>query len=69
MADHGSCRCNTAQALTRWQHPVASSEAQDVLHWVMHPALHHRIRMTIKTARNFLELFAIVNHLLAHNRS
>jgi hypothetical protein len=31
------------QALTRWQHPVALSEAQDVIHLAMCPTLHRRI--------------------------
>ena len=35
------------QALAQWRHPVASSEALDLLHWAMRPALHRRIRMVI----------------------
>ena len=34
----------------RW-HPVASSEALDLLHWAMGVLLHRRIGMAIKTAR------------------
>jgi hypothetical protein len=45
--DHGGRWGNVAQALA-WWHPVASSEACDVLHWAMHPALHCRIHMVIK---------------------
>jgi hypothetical protein len=38
---------DAAQALAKWRHTVASSEAQDVLHWVMRIASHRRIRMVI----------------------
>ncbi len=37
-----------AQGLAWWQHPVASSEARDLLHQAMHPASYCRIRMVIK---------------------
>jgi len=50
FVDHGGRRGNTAQALAQWRHLVASSEALDVLYWVMRPALHRRIRMAIKIA-------------------
>jgi hypothetical protein len=50
IINHGGCRGNTMQALARWQHLVALHEATDALHWAMHPALHHRIRMAIKIA-------------------
>jgi hypothetical protein len=53
-----------AQALARWRHPVASSEALDVLHRVMHPALYRRIRIAIKIASNFPEFFNVVDSLL-----
>jgi hypothetical protein len=33
--NHGSRRGNTAQALVRWRHPVAFSEALDVLYRAM----------------------------------
>ena len=42
--------------LTQWQHPVASSEALDLLHWTMHAVTHRRIAMAIKTA-SFLGIF------------
>jgi hypothetical protein len=45
LVGHGSCRGDATQALSQWQHPVASSEAWDVLHRAMHPALHLRIHM------------------------
>jgi hypothetical protein len=50
IVNHGGCRGNTAWALARWQHLVASHEATDALHWEMHPALHRRIRMAIEIA-------------------
>jgi len=43
FANHGSCQGNTAQALTQWRHPVALSEALDVLHWAMRPVLYRCI--------------------------
>ena len=61
FVDHGGRQGNTAQALAQWRHPVASSVALDVLHWVMCPALYRRIRMAIKIASN---LPAVVNSLL-----
>ena len=48
FVDHCGPWGNVAQALAQWHHPVASSEAQDVRHWAIHPALHHCIRMGIK---------------------
>jgi hypothetical protein len=52
FVDHGGRRGNMAQALAQWQHPVASSEALDVLHWVMCSASHRRNRMANKIASN-----------------
>jgi hypothetical protein len=57
------------QALTRWRHPVASSEAQNVFHWVMHPALHCCINMAIKIASDLPVFFVVVYLLFAHNVS
>jgi hypothetical protein len=50
--DHGGRRGNTAQALTQWRHPVASSEALDMFHWAMRPALYRCIAMAIEIAIN-----------------
>ena len=35
--DHGVCRANTnmARAHARWQHIVASHEANDTIHWAL----------------------------------
>jgi hypothetical protein len=40
--DHGGHRGNTAQALARWQHLVASCEATVVLHWAMFNVLYQK---------------------------
>ena len=50
FVDHGGRRGNTAQALARWRHPVASSEALDMLHQAMRPALYRYIAMAIEIA-------------------
>ncbi len=42
--------------LAQWRHPVASSEALDLLHWAMHAVMYRRIAMAIKTAA-FLGVF------------
>jgi len=49
------------------QCPVASSEAPDVLHQAMRPALYRRICMAIKTASNLLTFFVVVDLLLPTN--
>ncbi len=67
--DHDNHWGITAQALAQWQHPVASSEDLDVLHWAMHPALHCRICMVIEVASNLPVFFVIANYLFAHNLS
>ncbi len=36
--------------LARWQRPVASSEALDLLHWAMHVVTYRRIITAIKLA-------------------
>jgi hypothetical protein len=53
------------QDLTRWRHPVASSEALDVLHWEMRPAWHHRIRMVIKIVVDLTAFFVTSISLFA----
>ncbi len=42
--------------LAQWRHPVASSEALDLLHRAMHAVMYRRIAMAIKTA-TFLGVF------------
>jgi hypothetical protein len=69
FTNHDGRRGNTAQALAQWQHPVASSEALDVLHWAMRPALHRRIGMVIKVTSNSPALFVVTDYLFAHKLS
>jgi hypothetical protein len=64
IVDHGGRRGNAVRALTQWRHPVASSEALDVLHREIRPVSYHRIRMAIKIASNLPAFFVIVNSLL-----
>jgi hypothetical protein len=52
FVDRGGRQGNTAQALAWWRHPVASSEALDVLYWEMRPASYHCITMAIEIASN-----------------
>jgi hypothetical protein len=42
--------------LAQWRRPVASSEALDLLHWVMRTVTYQRIAMAIKMA-TFLGVF------------
>jgi hypothetical protein len=65
FVNHDSPWGNTAQVLARWQHPVASSEALDVLHWAMHPASHHCIRMVIEVVCDTPAFFVIADYLFA----
>ncbi len=63
--DHGGRRGNAMQAFARWRHPLASSEALDVLHWAMHPTSHRRIRMVVEIAVNLPAFFVASILLLA----
>jgi hypothetical protein len=63
FVDHGGRRGDTAQALARWLHPVASSEAQDVIHRAMRPALYHCIAMAIKIASDSPAFFVAIDLL------
>jgi hypothetical protein len=65
FVNHDGWRGNTAQALARWRHPVASSEALDVLHRAMHPTSHRRIRMVIKIVVDLPAFFVSSISLLA----
>jgi hypothetical protein len=66
FVDHGGRRGDTAQALARWLHPVASSEAPDVLYRAMRPASYRLTRMAIKIASNSLAFFIVVDSFFAH---
>jgi hypothetical protein len=57
-----------AQALAQWRHPVASSEARDVLHRAMCPTSYRRIRTVIKITSTFPAFFLFINSVVAHNR-
>jgi hypothetical protein len=46
--DHGGRQGNMVQALDQWWHPLASSEALDVLHREICPTSHRCIAMAIK---------------------
>jgi len=65
FVDHGGRRGNTAQALARWQHPVASSEALDVIHWAMRPTSYRCIAMAIEIVVNLPAFFVLSILLLA----
>jgi hypothetical protein len=65
FVDHGGRPGNMAQAIDRWRHLVASSEALDVLNWVMCPASYRRICMAIEIASNSSTFFVVVDSLSA----
>jgi hypothetical protein len=48
--DHGVRPGDMGQILARWQHPVPSKVALDMLHRVMRSALHRRIVMVTEMA-------------------
>jgi hypothetical protein len=64
IVDHGGRRGDTAQALARWRHPVASSEALYVLHRAMRLAPYHCIAMAIEIASDSSAFFVVVDLLL-----
>jgi hypothetical protein len=63
IVNHGGRWGNTVQALNRWRHPVASSEAPDVLHQAMAPPLYRCIAMAIVNAINLPAFFVAVDSL------
>ncbi len=63
--NHGGRRGNAAQAFARWRHPLASSEAWDVLHQAMRHTPHHRIHMVIDIASVRCVFFTVLNVLVA----
>jgi hypothetical protein len=65
IVNHGGRRGDAMQELARWRHPVASSEALDVLHRAMRPAWHRRIRMVIEIVVNLPAFFVVLISLLA----
>jgi hypothetical protein len=67
FVDHGSRWGNTAQALARWQHPVAQIEALVVLYRAMRPVSYRRIRMAIEIASDSPAFFVVADSLLPTN--
>jgi hypothetical protein len=67
FVNHGGRWGDRVQALAQWRHLVASSEAQDVLNWAMHPTLYRRICMMIEITSIFPALFVVIDSVLAHN--
>jgi hypothetical protein len=65
FVDHDGRRGDTVQALARWQHPVASSEALDVIHRAMRPASYRCIAMAIEIVVNLTAFFDSSISLLA----
>jgi hypothetical protein len=65
IVDHGDRRGNAMQALAQWRHPLASREALIVLHRVMRPALHRRIRMVVEIVVDLPAFFVASISLLA----
>ncbi len=61
---HGGRRGDTAQALAQWQHPVAPSEALDVLYRVMRPTSYPCIAMAIETASDLPTFYIVADSLL-----
>jgi hypothetical protein len=51
------------------RYPVASIETQDVLHWVMRPALYRRICMAIEIVNDLPAFFVIAEYLFADKLS
>jgi hypothetical protein len=65
IVDHGGRRGDEMRALARWRHPLASSEDLVVLHRVMHPASHRRIRMVVEIVVDLPAFFVASILLLA----
>jgi hypothetical protein len=63
FVDHGGRRGDTVQALSRWLHPVASSEAPDVIHRAMCPESYQCIAMAIEIAIDSPAFFVAVDLL------
>jgi hypothetical protein len=59
--DHGGRTGNTAQALARWWHPVASTAALDMLHQVMRPASYRYTAMAIEITIDLPAFFVAVD--------
>ena len=61
--DHG-VRCgDTGWILARWQRPVASRVALDLLYWAMRLAPYRLIGMAIEMASESAAFFSVVDYL------
>jgi hypothetical protein len=69
IIDHGGRRGDTARALARWRHLVASHEATDALHQTMRIAPYHPSGMVIEIIIHLPAFFVIVDSIVAHNHS
>jgi len=69
LIDHGSHMGDAAQALSQWGHPVAFSEALDVLHGVMRPPSYRCIHVAIEITSDLPEFLYVVDFVVYHNRS
>jgi hypothetical protein len=67
FTNHGCQEAMRHRHLPQWWHPLASSEARDVIHQAMRPVLHHRIHMVIKIASNFTTFFVVVDSVVVDN--
>jgi hypothetical protein len=65
IGDHGSRCGNSMRALAQWRHPLALSEALDVLHRAMRPASHRRIHMVVEIVVKLPAFFVVSISLLA----
>jgi len=65
IIDHGGHHGDVMQAFARWRHPLALSEALDVLHRAMRPASHRCIRMVVEIIVNLPAFFVAPILLLA----
>jgi len=63
LVDHGSRWGYTVQALNQLRHPVALSEALDVLLRAMRPTLYHCIAIAIKIASSLPAFFVAIDLL------
>ncbi len=69
IVDHGGRWGDTACALTRWRHLVASHEADDVLHRAMHIAPYPPGCIVIEIVVDLATFFVIVDSMSALNHS
>jgi hypothetical protein len=67
FVNHGSRWGDTAQALARWRHPVAPSEALDVLYPEMLPMSYRPIRTAIEITSDSPAFFVVADSLLPTN--